>query len=1055
LQKGKNPDDLIKIEGNTVKLYTDIIADYIGVNTNKTEITFKLDTQKYFVPVRFTRENPKVGITIELDEEISSNDNSFQFVKSDEYAEKLIIGKVIVRNAARKCSKPSLADELTLKLNGKEEKIYFDAEKNHTPNKIRFEEEGIKPGQPDMEYPFYLKLNEIPNPDEEEGELYKISAGMKHAVDAENDFILKPAEKFTGIGVSVYDINNSNKKIGLQDNDQAKIQTLKYKQGDKGAIFKIRIRNNAQGKSGLGALIVKSIKAELDSDLLNISLPKTYKNDRDNNDIGFFKITTRSIDTEVTVYYAENVADNIVAIYDSPENGIKFNDGDKDKFLEIECRFNEFKFKKDQEDQEVNIAFTFNYSICNGANESDIKPFKINVAFTIMRHLGDKWLILDYGTSAITAAFFHPDDNKFLQPLNLIEHLDEEINMRNYDENKLLSSSVVLRCKGKVFESLNGEDVFKDVDKYDSFNGYVRLAPRMVDFFNKQEETLAIPPLKSIISYGGLLQIFEDKQVLKNKLKSFKYIDIETILHDSYYTVFSFFIPRAVKSMQIYNNEDDELHKFLITIPNTYTENHKSIIKQVILDNVKFKKSCQIKFLYESDAVAFHYFAEQDKYSDSYEDEEFVLIYDIGAGSTDVTYFKIETDENGNERIDILGRTGISIAGNYYDYWLANEFMVKYKSASTEFEFSDDCNGSNIDDKKMAQLRYKFFIKNILKPIIAKRSENIKDELSKKEQKISDNEMFFKGCKITKENILKLDISSSDFRDENLLNKFSHELFDNFIKLYGFSEPRLDKVLFSGRMSQLLDIQESVKIAINKHFKGDGKRFLTVKNNENFLNYDEVETSKNILLYGAGEYLNLDELNTEIKNEKAFISIGYVINRGRNKLSYKSIISPDREFSIREDSQGKKEQYIYEETNLIDLHRVNNIRIIQSTHFFNDNEDVFSKIDYNKLSSSTVEIYIQAKRDISYGKIKIAVELIKDKHTKIFIKSSDGDIIKSSDKDFRSIDILDNESFVISMWPFLDDDDKSDIDSNYNEDNTPSRATDNVGDNDITKDKLL
>ena len=79
----------------------------------------------------------------------------------------------------------------------------------------------------------------------------------------------------------------------------------------------------------------------------------------------------------------------------------------------------------------------------------------------------------------------------------------------------------------------------------------------------------------------------------------------------------------------------------------------------------------------ESDAVAFYYLSKRAELLENTElDDDFdknVLVYDMGAGTLDITYFTRK--ECGDKyEIEMVGKMGVSRAGNYMDYILRRDY---------------------------------------------------------------------------------------------------------------------------------------------------------------------------------------------------------------------------------------------------------------------------------------------------------------------------------------------------------------------------------------------
>jgi len=125
-----------------------------------------------------------------------------------------------------------------------------------------------------------------------------------------------------------------------------------------------------------------------------------------------------------------------------------------------------------------------------------------------------------------------------------------------------------------------------------------------------------------------------------------------------------------------------------ISHPNTYTRNHvehlRSVVEQVFSgimrgQNIVFPDN--IHFVSESDAVAFHYLIHSHQLRSAgtlVPDRERILVYDIGAGTLDLTYLEVDWKVTGKgiqtpKRIRVRRRGGVTKAGDLLDECIARD----------------------------------------------------------------------------------------------------------------------------------------------------------------------------------------------------------------------------------------------------------------------------------------------------------------------------------------------------------------------------------------------
>lgn len=85
----------------------------------------------------------------------------------------------------------------------------------------------------------------------------------------------------------------------------------------------------------------------------------------------------------------------------------------------------------------------------------------------------------------------------------------------------------------------------------------------------------------------------------------------------------------------------------------------------------------------ESDAVSAYYLQNWDSFNKgrNISEDETVLVYDMGAGTLDITLFSKRKNENGKIEVNILGKIGTGKAGNYLDYIISEIINEKVPGA--------------------------------------------------------------------------------------------------------------------------------------------------------------------------------------------------------------------------------------------------------------------------------------------------------------------------------------------------------------------------------------
>lgn len=446
------------------------------------------------------------------------------------------------------------------------------------------------------------------------------------------------------------------------------------------------------------------------------------------------------------------------------------------------------------------------------------KQFTYNVRFQIERNLGPDWLALDFGTCAIVAAF---GKNLSKEPLNLQRRLKEIVEARSFEgdeyteENineygsRFLVSTTLLQNGNKIETKNYHEDI-------------VLLAPTLTQV--DQKFRYYVPFLKSLVgsdfipnnnnNFDNFMYKLSDDDP-KEILFVNEPIKTSSVLKNAYRSLIRGFIQPLISEQEKNKIKQRELNKIIITIPNLFTPRHVDLIKSLILDEFDIFKEDYISFISESDAVACYYVtlwnklnkkrntAEISKYRS---EDEYVFVYDMGAGTLDLTYFRIRKKENGKKQVHIIGRLGKTTAGNYLDYIIA-----KYIFDQNENEFVDDMFGvTRQPNLMMVRLAFKDYIRNKIKP---KLDSNDTITLKKDE--------FFAKTLFYLQNDIEINMTAVRNATEDFVKTNTKEIFDNFFTMFNKIENTkdsarkignfpIDTVILTGRSTQFNELKNAI-----------------------------------------------------------------------------------------------------------------------------------------------------------------------------------------------------------------------------------------------------
>ena len=628
--------------------------------------------------------------------------------------------------------------------------------------------------------------------------------------------------------------------------------------------------------------------------------------------------------------------------------------------------------------EKIECKISFDYTI-----QDVTKSFSHTLIFKYGKTLGNYRLSLDIGTSAIVSTVSKGLSIRQLNLQNSLKKLinDDKIykkdNIEEFGTN-FLSSTSALIPEGKI-----------NSDNYS--NNLIRISPTKE--VAEQNPERVLPYLKSLVG-----QIYlPDKEATDN----FEYYNHENekvtigeesiatkdILINTYKSVVKNFVVPQVKEIGV--NED--LHKINLTVPNTYTLRHQSFIKKVFMDNFPDFPEEEIHFVSESDAVVAYYIANHDALNQDRNNEqlnklktgtEHVMVYDIGAGTLDITYFTINKQNvNGKEiqEVDVIGRFGALTAGNYLDYIIAK---IIYEDYNQNFKV-DIFEKSQSQTDFSIKIMYKNFIKEQIKPklyieesILAKENEFLSKEFEINLGKIVEHEYF-----------------------KEYLNLCSSELFKNYFAMYSEDKSTympLDTVIMSGRTSNLLGLRNHVVSELKKFSKNEG--LYSVKLGSKVL--------KSVVSDGAilKNYFDMPNSGVTFNIKDIYAQYGILFQNIINGTWNFVKLLDGKTYQAEKDKNPKKRRYSFKNT--VDLSGALECHIVQ-TYYANTAKEMNSgKEEYiNKIFSFSIDEFYgedskNAEIAISIDNNKeMIIELVKkyiDEPTAPLTIKSESNVYKNS-----------------------------------------------------------
>ena len=636
-------------------------------------------------------------------------------------------------------------------------------------------------------------------------------------------------------------------------------------------------------------------------------------------------------------------------------------------------------------DCRIRYTINFDYYIDEygaGKDNSQKNVFSSKIEYKIHQKPYPKWLGIDFGTSAIVCQY---GDDIF----NLHEIKNKKINGEDdsYErDTPFLSSNVLLQQSIK--QDAPKSQLMIDYNDINDNNEVRNLAVRLSASSSAENKAARymLPCLKLLMGYSELPNIANyndffyyrkqnDGTIVQENLvtvdangdSSYGYLgEVNHVFEEVYRQLFNFYVRSCIKP-----SEYIKINRLILSVPNTYTPIHLKNLHDIIINCFSDMNIRDVRFISESDAVACYYQSNWAALNRKYrrdttdiENHERVLIYDMGAGTLDVTLFEKTKNENKID-IEVIGKVGISKAGNYLDSLIAQLLVKKYPKLK-------DLVGkiSNGDDLTSALL-----LKNLIK-------EQIKPALSLVDSRFvtitEDSELFplFVDKKTAlKKTEEKLDLNELIINQKeysNYLNDCTIQFFDNFFKFLGYQNSiEIDTIITSGRSAKLMAIQEHLQLALNKWCSNGNRILIDLSIKDDDAQYDLAKTS---VVEGALSYATkYSEVfsDVKLKSPNIMANYGVIYEDANGKTLYQELLNPRKEKPTNEYENEGMVVRTYETTPItLNLASSNHLTLIQSyssdteKDWINDNREYITEMStYDVSNKGQTQLSIEVDRD--------------------------------------------------------------------------------------------
>ena len=877
-----------------------------------------------------------------------------------------------------------------------------------------------------IEVPIYANFGQIGNPYEFPGGLEcRLTAeveycenekkSLKRQLVSEATMTITPNQQIIQLGVYVQDWNTKELKK-IENGNRTEIQTAgNFVPGNGYSLFNnIVLRNEAnEGPHDGAGINIKEIKRKIE----------------------FFPKTEPTLASPIS-YSQSKLSDEIVFGVESwkaPWFLPCVPTSDKQKCYKYGFSDNNIKAINSLREGEqryelmVRLKLDISYEIVENVGRNESHGFSCNIDWKIFQKPNPAWMGVDFGTSAIVGVFGRSNANV----LNLHDRKkalfpnEEDV----YEEGTpFLSSNVVFNYGAFATQGNNNNPISQLLrDGFEERPPYKKLAICLspTSSYEDSNSRYILPCLKLLVGYEMIPNI--------EKYKEFKYYwkneegavapttlsyhddntdtdeftnlaKVDCVFEEVYSELFHYFVQGSLDQTML-----KKLNNIILTYPNTYTTSHLDKMEKIVRSGLKNLNLRNVKFVSESDAVACYYQSHKEVLNpNAPRDKETVLVYDMGAGTLDVTLFDV-VKEGDNTSIDIKGKIGIAKAGNYIDSVIAHVLSKTFKSLE-KYVFQDNIN----DTSRLSTARLlKQYIKTVIKPKLSEDDKKIELTLNDA-QRLGISKQDFNNH-APQNNTISLDVESLIQADEeykDLISDCTTRFFDNFFKFLGYDEkdeknrPCVDTIILSGRSAKLKDVQMGVAKAICSWNKA-GMDYMVVDLSEQ----NGADLSKTAVVEGALDfaYLQTGEMvHTKINSPNVMAKFGVKYVNLEGQICYKELLDPFKQVPQNKDKPIRKNGmtvYTYETQpellTLSDFHR--EITLIQ-TYSGNTEED---------LKNNNTE-YITEIAEYE-GASVVSLSIVVNEGNKLILKVNGGE----SDGVTPSRIDINVPANKMSLWPML------------------------------------
>lgn len=526
-------------------------------------------------------------------------------------------------------------------------------------------------------------------------------------------------------------------------------------------------------------------------------------------------------------------------------------------------------------DFQIESILTFDYwENKDGVDLSQLeaKNFKLSIVWNLHLEPHPEWLCVDYGTSAIVCKY----DKKLI---NLKEQKDKifrtdftQFRNDEFEKNtNFLSSDIVLHSvddHGKRYSSLCSEQKQADNLPYNTLA--VCLSPTSSLIENEVKMQLPclkilvgnqyLPPKPDYLTFQYLRKSNDGtvERVIASSTQGDEnsILKISSIFREAYSALFRYFISPVT-------GDKSHLNKLVLTYPNTYTPTHLKVLRQIAMSIFPAIREGFLRFVSESDAVAAYYVDHWSEFNPEGDirQKETVLVFDMGAGTLDITLFDKFTNDEGKIEVNVKGKLGTGKAGNYLDFVLAEIISDLTHTGSADVVTTKQVPNVQILKER---LELKQAIKQELKPNLQ-----------------PGNKMHYKGATI--------DMDAVIYHPKfiGFLSDVTSHIIDQLCQYMSTERLAIDTVIMSGRSCKLQLLRDELADSVAARSAG-ANHFIELADDA------QIDRQKTVVVEGAiaqASKFNAPTSQVVIKSRRLYASYGVVYKELGGRIKYVELLN--------------------------------------------------------------------------------------------------------------------------------------------------------------------